>query len=107
MAGDYSGSIRKMIINTSQTLPKDIKETLSKQDIILSFLFNKKGEVFKIIFRGDIEERIPLTDEQWLVIFDAIRKLKIDLSKLILLDNFEWGSGGTYPISKYIREAKN
>ena len=47
-----------------------------------------------------------LTDEQWLEVYHAIRKQRLDISKFELLDDFEWGAAGPYWISKYLRDVE-
>lgn len=95
--------IKKVLI----TLPDEIKQKVVEQDIWVSFLFNSKGQIFYMNFYVRACDGCFMTDKQWLKLYHTIQSLKLDLSKFDLLENFEWGSGGMYPVSKYLRNADN
>ncbi|MDE6452187.1 MAG: hypothetical protein K2L23_07905 [Odoribacter sp.] len=88
-------------------LPVHIKKEFVKQRITLHFILNSKGEVYNISFWGDMQEGIPLTDEQWLKVFDSVRRMKSDIAKLIPSDSGKWRVEWVYPVSKYLRDAGN
>lgn len=104
MAGDHGGLIIKLVKDALKTLPEGIKQKVAKQDVTISFLFNVKGEIFYLNFYVRADDKNFMTDDEWLRLYYTFRKLRLDLSKFCLLDDFEWGSGGMYPISKYLRQ---
>ena len=93
---------RKML----QALPVDIRKEFMKRRIFVDFTLNAKGEVYHITFTGDMQEGIPLTDEQWLEVFDSVRRMKSEIVKLISSDSDRWEVRWTYPVSKYLQETK-
>ncbi len=93
---------RKML----QALPVDIRKEFMKRRIFVDFTLNAKGEVYHITFTGDMQEGIPLTDEQWLEVFDSVRRMKSEIAKLIPSDSGRWRARWAYPVSKYLQETK-
>ena len=89
-----------------QSLPADVKKKFVNQRITLYFTLNAKGEVYHITFTGDMQEGIPLTDEQWLEVFDSVCRMKSEIVKLISSDSDRWEVRWTYPVSKYLQETK-
>lgn len=89
-----------------QSLPVDIKREFIKQWISVTFILNAQGEVYNITFKGDREEGIPLTDEQWLEVFDSVRRMKSEIAKLIPSDSGRWRVMWVYPVSKYLQETE-
>ena len=89
-----------------QSLPVDIKREFIKQWISVTFILNAEGEVYNITFKGDREEGIPLTDEQWLEVFDSVRRMKSEIAKLIPSDSGRWRARWTYQVSKFLQETK-
>ena len=79
-----------------QSLPADVKKKF----------VNAQGEVYNITFKGDREEGIPLTDEQWLEVFDSVRRMKSEIAKLIPSDSGRWRVMWVYPVSKYLQETE-
>ncbi len=102
LTNDVNNIGRRML----HALPVDIKREFVKQWIGVTFTLNSEGEIYNIIFRGDIEKGIPLTDEQWLKVFDSVRRMKSEIAKLISLDSDRWEVRWTYPVSKYLQETK-
>ena len=99
--GDYTYHISQLVRQAVKTLPEEIKQMLIKQEVWATIYFNSKGEIFYLYFmaKGD---KFPMDDEQWLKVYHTFRHLKVDLSKLILLDNFEWGAG-SYPLHRFLQ----
>ncbi len=93
---------RKML----QDLPVDIKKEFMKRRIFVDFTLNAKGEVYHITFTGDMQEGIPLTDEQWLEVFDSVCRMKSEIAKLIPSDSGRWRVMWVYPVSKYLQETE-
>ena len=93
---------RKML----QDLPVDIKKEFMKRRIFVDFTLNAKGEVYHITFTGDMQEGIPLTDEQWLEVFDSVRRMKSEIAKLIPSDSGRWRVMWVYQVSKFLQETK-
>ncbi len=89
-----------------QSLPADVKKKFVNQRITLYFTLNAKGEVYHITFNGSRQEGIPLTDEQWLEVFDSVRRMKSEIAKLIPSDSGRWRVMWVYPVSKYLQETK-
>ncbi len=89
-----------------QSLPVDIKREFIKQWISVTFILNAEGEVYNITFKGDRKEGIPLTDEQWLKVFDSVRRMKSEIAKLIPSDSGRWRARWTYQVSKFLQETK-
>ena len=77
-----------------------------KRRIFVDFTLNAKGEVYHITFTGDMQEGIPLTDEQWLEVFDLVRRMKSEIAKLIPSDSGRWRARWAYPVSKYLQETE-
>ncbi len=93
---------RKML----QALPVDIRKEFMKRRIFVDFTLNAKGEVYHITFTGDMQEGIPLTDEQWLEVFDSVRRMKSEIAKLIPSDSGRWRVMWVYQVSKFLEETK-
>ena len=89
-----------------QSLPADVKKKFVNQRITLYFTLNAKGEVYHITFNGSRQEGIPLTDEQWLEVFDSVRQMKSEIAKLIPSDSGRWRVMWVYPVNKYLQETK-
>ncbi len=89
-----------------QSLPADVKKKFVNQRITLYFTLNAKGEVYHITFNGSRQEGIPLTDEQWLEVFDSVRQMKSEIAKLIPSDSGRWRVMWVYPVSKYLQETE-
>ena len=89
-----------------QSLPADVKKKFVNQRITLYFTLNAKGEVYHITFNGSRQEGIPLTDEQWLEVFDSVRRMKSEIAKLIPSDSGRWRVMWVYPVSKYLQETE-
>ena len=89
-----------------QSLPADVKKKFVNQRITLYFTLNAKGEVYHITFNGSRQEGIPLTDEQWLEVFDSVRQMKSEIAKLIPSDSGRWRGMWVYPVNKYLQETK-
>ena len=89
-----------------QSLPVDIKREFIKQWISVTFILNAEGEVYNITFKGDRKEGIPLTDEQWLEVFDSVRRMKSEIAKLIPSDSGRWRVMWVYQVSKFLQETK-
>ncbi len=89
-----------------QSLPADVKKKFVNQRITLYFTLNAKGEVYHITFNGSRQEGIPLTDEQWLEVFDSVRRMKSEIAKLIPSDSGRWRVMWVYPVNKYLQETK-
>lgn len=104
MIRDADGNIIKWVKNALKTLPEEIKQKVAKEDIRIIFLFNSKGEIFYINFYIKAEDKNFMTDTEWLKLYHTIQNMEFDISKFELMDNFEWGSGGMYPISKYLQQ---
>lgn len=104
MIRDVGGNILKWVKNALKTLPEEIKQKVAKEDVTISFLFNSKGKIFYINFFVRAEDKNFMTDKQWLKLYHTIQNMEFDISRFELMDNFEWGSGGMYPISKYLRQ---
>ena len=88
--GDDTYHISKLVKEAVKTLPEKIRQVLIKYKVKATVYFNSKGEIF------------PMDDEQWLKVYHTLRHLKIDLSKLTLLENFEWGAG-SYPLYRFLQ----
>lgn len=101
-ARDETASVTQLVKSAVKTLPEEIKQVLIKYNVRLTIFFNAKGESFYLFFLMSKKDKFPLNDEQWLKVYHTFRHLKIDLSKLELLDNFEWGAG-TYPLNRYLQ----
>lgn len=104
MIRDTDGNIIKWVKNALKALPEDIKQKVTEENITISFLFNSEGKIFYINFYVRAEDKKFMTDKQWLKLYHTIQNMEFDISKFELIDNFEWGSGGMYPISKYLRQ---
>lgn len=104
MIRDTDGNIIKWVKNALKTLPEDIKQKVTEENITISFLFNAEGKIFYINFYVRAEDKNFMTDKQWLKLYHTIQNMEFDISKFELMDNFEWGSGGMYPVSKYLRQ---
>ncbi len=89
-----------------QSLPADVKKKFVNQRITLYFTLNAKGEVYHITFNGSRQEGIPLTDEQWLEVFDSVRQMKSEIAKLIPSDSGRWRVMWVYQVSKFLQETK-
>ena len=89
-----------------QSLPADVKKKFVNQRITLYFTLNAKGEVYHITFNGSRQEGIPLTDEQWLEVFDSVRRMKSEIAKLIPSDSGRWRVMWVYQVSKFLQETK-
>ena len=100
--GDYTYHISQLVRQAVKTLPEEIKQMLIKQEVWATIYFNSKGEIFYLYFLAKKEDKFPMDDEQWLKVYHTFRHLKVDLSKLILLDHFEWGAG-FYPLEKFLQ----
>ncbi|MDE7074983.1 MAG: hypothetical protein K2O69_08095, partial [Odoribacter sp.] len=95
MAGDYEKTVYKMMKELVLTFPEEIKAALKQQDVWADLRFNAKGEIFYLTFLMSKNSNVNcLTDEQWLEVYHAIRKQRLDISKFELLDDFEWGAAG-------------
>lgn len=104
MIRDIDGNIIKWVKNALKTLPEKIKQKVAKEDVTISFLFNSKAKIFYINFLVRAEDKNFMTDKEWLKLYHTIQNMEFDISKFELMDNFEWGSGGMYPISKYLQQ---
>ena len=107
MRADPKKHIMTLIFNAIHSFPEEIKKELIKYDgrISVGFDFNAKGEIFYVYFlgRGNIKDGIPLTEKQWLEIVQIIKRIKIDLTQIDVLDELEWGAGGIYHITNILR----
>ena len=101
-ARDYTHYTSQLVREAVKTLPEEIKQMLIKHKVRATIYFNSKGEIFYIEFRVYKGDKFPMDDEQWLKVYHTFRHLKVDLSKLILLDNFEWGAG-SYPLHRFLQ----
>ena len=100
--GDYTYHISKLVKEAVKTLPEEIRQMLIKYKVRAIVYFNSKGEIFCLTFSAIQGDKFPMDDEQWLKVYHTFRHLKIDLSKLTLLDNFEWGAG-FYPLYSFLK----
>ncbi len=98
------GNISKWLKNALKTLPEEIKQKATKEDITITFRFNAEGKIFDINFYVRAEDKDFMTDKQWLELYHTIQNMEFDISNFELMDNFEWGSSGLYPISKYLQQ---
>ena len=103
--GDDTYHISKLVKEAVKTLPEEIRQMLIKYKVDAIVYFNSNGEIFYITFLLIQGDKFPMDDEQWLKVYHTFRHLKIDLSKLRLLDNFEWGAG-SYPLYRFL-ESEN
>ena len=103
--GDYTYHINKLVKEAVKTLPEEIRQMLIKYKVKATVYFNSKGEIFYLKFCIFKKDKFPTDDKQWLKVYHTFRHLKIDLSKLRLLDNFEWGAG-FYPLGRFL-ESEN
>ena len=100
--GDHTYHISKLVKEAVKTLPEEIRQILIKYKVDATVYFNSKGEIFCLTFLLIQGDKFPMDDEQWLKVYHTFRHLKIDLSKLTLLDNFEWGAG-FYPLYSFLK----
>ena len=100
--GDYTYHISKLVKEAVKTLPEEIRQMLIKYKVRAIVYFNSKGEIFCLTFLLIQGDKFPMDDEQWLKVYHTFRHLKVDLSKLTLLDNFEWGAG-SYPLYRFLQ----
>ena len=100
--GDDTYHISKLVKEAVKTLPEKIRQVLIKYKVNAIVYFNSKGEIFYITFLLIQGDKFPMDDEQWLKVYHTLRHLKIDLSKLTLLENFEWGAG-SYPLYRFLQ----
>ena len=100
--GDDTYHISKLVKEAVKTLPEKIRQVLIKYKVKATVYFNSKGEIFYLKFCIFKKDKFPTDDKQWLKVYHTFRHLKIDLSKLRLLDNFEWGAG-SYPLYRFLQ----
>lgn len=82
-----------LVVNAFSKLTDTIKQKIIKYDrVVLSLRFDSKGNVYAILIMLFTKDNFILNDEQWLEVNSISRKIKVDISKLDVKEDFKQGA---------------
>lgn len=90
---DPDHHLGELVVNAFSKLTDTIKQEIIKYDrVVLSLRFDSKGDVYAILIMLFTKDNFILNDEQWLEVNNISRKIKVDISKLDVKEDFKQGA---------------
>lgn len=88
---DNDGYILQLVKQKISNLSDSLKQKILQRRIIVSFYFDKEGKILKVVIYISKKGDFMLPERDFLEIYYLFRDLKLDMTKIAIDKNFEWG----------------